>query len=76
MQVQSDVQLGGGPDINRAIAYCEDQINSPVKTHLILISDLSEGGNRAELLGHIGRLVASGDTVIALLALTDTGRPG
>ena len=34
------VQLGGGTDINAALAYCERQIDQPAKTHLILISDL------------------------------------
>ncbi len=76
VQVLFGVQLGGGTDINRAIAYCEDQIERPSKTHLVLISDLFEGGNAEELLGRIARLVAAGVNVIALLALTDTGRPG
>ncbi|MFN5995784.1 MAG: VWA domain-containing protein [Paracoccaceae bacterium] len=75
-QVLFGVQLGGGTDINRAIAYCEERIERPSKTHLILISDLYEGGNAAELLGRIARLVGMGVNVIALLALTDTGRPG
>jgi hypothetical protein len=76
VQVLFGVQLGGGTDINRAIAYCEERIERPSKTHLILISDLYEGGNAAELLGRIARLVALGVNVIALLALTDSGRPG
>jgi VWA domain containing CoxE-like protein len=76
VQVLFGVQLGGGTDINRAIAYCEDRIERPSKTHLVLISDLYEGGNAAELLGRIARLVGMGVNVIALLALTDTGRPG
>ncbi len=76
VQVLFGVQLGGGTDINRAIAYCEERIERPSKTHLILISDLYEGGNAAELLGRIARLVGMGVNVIALLALTDSGRPG
>jgi len=76
VQVLFGVQLGGGTDINRAIAYCEERIERPSKTHLILISDLYEGGNAAELLGRIARLVGIGVNVIALLALTDSGRPG
>lgn len=76
VQVLFGVQLGGGTDINRAIAYCEDRIERPSKTHLVLISDLYEGGNAAELLGRIARLVGMGVNVITLLALTDSGRPG
>ncbi len=76
VQVLFGVQLGGGTDINRAIAYCEERIERPSKTHLVLVSDLYEGGNGAELLGRIARLVGAGVNVIALLALTDSGRPG
>ena len=68
------VQLGGGTDINRALAYCEGLIRQPIKTHLILISDLAEGGDRAQLLARAASLVESGVNLIALLALSDEGR--
>ena len=71
------MQLGGGTDINRAVAYCEDRIERPAKAHLILITDLYEGGNAGSAgrpAGAAGRL--RGVNVIVLLALTDTGRPG
>jgi uncharacterized protein with von Willebrand factor type A (vWA) domain len=69
------VQLGGGTDINQAVAYCEDRIERPSKAHLVLISDLYEGGNAAALVDRLERIKASGVNVIVLLALTDTGRP-
>jgi Mg-chelatase subunit ChlD len=69
------IQLGGGTDINRAIAYCADKIERPSKTHLVLISDMYEGGDANDLVARIARLVAIGVNVIVLLALTDTGRP-
>ncbi len=69
------VQLGGGTDINQAVAYCEDRIERPSKSHLVLITDLYEGGNAEELVARIARLTASGVNVIVLLALTDTGNP-
>lgn len=68
-------QLGGGTDINRAIAYCESRIERPTETTLVLISDLYEGGNRAELLKRVARLVESGVNIITLLALNDDGAP-
>jgi Mg-chelatase subunit ChlD len=68
------VQLGGGTDINRALAYCEESIRQPLKTHLILISDLAEGGDKDQLLARAASLVESGVNVIALLALCDDGR--
>lgn len=75
VQVLFGVQLGGGTDINQAIAYCERKIERPQKTHLILISDLYEGGDGKQLLARIGGLVRQGVNVIALLALSDDGRP-
>lgn len=69
------VQLGGGTDINQALAYCERYIEEPHKTHLVLISDLFEGGDRTKLLERAQALVGSGVNVIALLALSDDGKP-
>ncbi|MEO0911424.1 MAG: VWA domain-containing protein [Pseudomonadota bacterium] len=75
VQVLFGVQLGGGTDINRAVAYCEDRIERPAKTHLILITDLMEGGDANALLARLAGLIAQGVNIIVLLALTDTGRP-
>src|SRR6185312_15273009 len=69
------VQLGGGTDIDRAVAYCEDRIERPAKAHLVLITDLYEGGDAEALVDRLARLVLMGVNVIVLLALTDTGRP-
>ncbi|MGF1551423.1 MAG: VWA domain-containing protein [Paracoccaceae bacterium] len=76
VEVLFGVQLGGGTDIDRAVAYCADQIERPAKAHLILITDLYEGGDRRSLVARLGRLIGSGVNVIVLLALSDTGRPG
>lgn len=75
VEVLFGVQLGGGTDINRAIAYCADRIERPSKTHLVLISDMYEGGDAEDLVSRIAQLVSVGVNVIVLLALTDTGRP-
>jgi hypothetical protein len=64
-------QLGGGTDINRAIAYAQGLITRPRDTIMVLISDLYEGGVREEMLRRISALTASGVQVIVLLALSD-----
>ncbi|MCP2046744.1 UNVERIFIED_ORG: Mg-chelatase subunit ChlD [Paenarthrobacter nicotinovorans] len=69
------VQLGGGTDINRALAYCQDQITKPAETILVLISDLYEGGIAEEMLRRAASIVGGGTTMIALLALSDSGHP-
>ncbi|MGW1343949.1 VWA domain-containing protein [Kribbella sp. NPDC002412] len=68
-------QLGGGTDINRALAYCEDLVTKPAETVMVLISDLYEGGVREEMLRRARSLVESGVQLIALLALADSGTP-
>ena len=75
VEVLFGVQLGGGTDINQALAYCERLIGEPGKTHLVLISDLMEGGDAPEMLARARRLVDTGVNLIALLALNDDGRP-
>lgn len=68
-------QLGGGTDINRALAYCQGLISRPQETVLILISDLYEGGNQREMLQRASTLVAGGVQLVALLTLSDDGAP-
>jgi len=68
-------QLGGGTDINQALAYCQSLVRQPQETILVLISDLFEGGNAKEMLKRVAALVAAGVQVIGLLALNDEGAP-
>ena len=68
-------QLGGGTDIDKSVAYCQQYIENPSKTLFFLISDLEEGGNRAALLRRLEEMKESGVTVVCLLALTESGKP-
>lgn len=76
VEVLFGVQLGGGTDINAALAYCEQKIEQPSKTHLVLITDLYEGGDAKSMLARVAALKQSGVNVIVLLALSDDGHPG
>jgi hypothetical protein len=69
------VQLGGGTDINRAVKYCQGLVHDPKKTLFLLITDLFEGGNGAELVRRMDDLRASGVRTVTLLALSDSGVP-
>jgi Mg-chelatase subunit ChlD len=75
VEVLFGTQLGGGTDINRALGYCQQLVTRPRETIFVLISDLYEGGNRAEMLSRAANLVGSGVQVVALLALDDSGAP-
>lgn len=69
------VQLGGGTDIGRAVAYCQSQIRDPRNTIFVLISDLIEGGVEQRLLQRAAEMVEAGVQCVALLALSDEGAP-
>lgn len=68
-------QLGGGTDIAKALGYCQGLIRRPSDTVFVLVTDLYEGGNSADMLKRAAAIVASGCTVVCLLALDDRGTP-
>jgi hypothetical protein len=69
------IQLGGGTDIDMALAYCQRLIERPSRTHLVLVTDLYEGGNAESMLARAAAIKQSGVNLIALLALSDDGHP-
>lgn len=66
-------RLGGGTDIDRALAYCQSRIARPADTVVVLISDLYEGGIRDEMLKRVAAMKGSGVRFVTLLALSDAG---
>ena len=68
-------RLGGGTDINQAVAFAEKRIARPEDSILFLITDLFEGGNQQDLLTRIAQLKNAGVRIIVLLALSDSGAP-
>jgi Mg-chelatase subunit ChlD len=76
VEVLFSTQLGGGTDISRAVAYVQENfIERPEKTLFVLITDLFEGGNAADLMARMRQIVDSRVRTVCLLALSDTGRP-
>lgn len=69
------VQLGGGTDIEQALAYCQGLVRVPSDTIMVLISDLIEGGSGDKLVRRAASIRQSGVNLIALLALSDEGKP-
>jgi hypothetical protein len=69
------VQLGGGNDTPRALAYCQGLVRQPHDTILVLLTDLYEGALSGEMIKRLGAFVAAGMQVIVLLALNDDGAP-
>ena len=67
------VQLGGGTDIARAMAYCASLVTNPSRTVIALITDFEEGGSLADLLRCVRRLAEARTRLIGLAALDDHG---
>jgi uncharacterized protein with von Willebrand factor type A (vWA) domain len=69
-------QLGGGTDIDRAVAYGQEHfVERPDRTLFLLITDLHEGGNAESLVARMRQLVESRVRCLCLLALSDSGQP-
>lgn len=75
VDVLMGVQLGGGTDINQALKYCRGLITRPRDTVFVLITDLYEGGDNAEMLKRAAAIAGSGVRMVTLLALADSGAP-
>lgn len=75
VEVLFGTQLGGGTDINRALAYAHGLVTRPSDTILVLVSDLFEGGLREQMLRRVAAMTEQGIQVIVLLALSDEGAP-
>lgn len=69
------VQLGGGTDIAKAMAYAAQRIEAPRRALVVLISDFYEGGSAPRLIGLTRDLVAQGTRVLGLAALDEQANP-
>jgi Mg-chelatase subunit ChlD len=69
------VQLGGGTDIGRALAYAAGLVDNPRRTIVILITDFYEGAPADRLLATAKKLIESGVTLLGLAALDDRAEP-
>jgi len=63
------VQLGGGTDIGKALAYCEGKLTNPANTILVLVSDLCDGCGYTEMYRRTASMIESGVRFICLTAL-------
>lgn len=69
------VQLGGGTNIAGALAYCEELIEIPHRTMVVLVSDLYEGYGYQNLYQVSKGIIESGAKLIALTALDMEANP-
>ncbi len=74
-QVLMSVQLGGGTDIGRALAYCETLISTPHDTCVLCVTDLFEGGSESRLINTSKNIIQSGAKLDFLTALDEEANP-
>lgn len=69
------VQLGGGTDIAKAVAYAQTLVRNPRRSIVVLVSDFYEGGSTSDLIARTRALVQAGVRVLGLAALDDKAQP-
>ena len=74
-EVLMSVQLGGGTDIARALAYCESLVTTPKDTCVLCVTDLYEGGSTASLMNTAKNIIQSGAKLSFLTALDEEAAP-
>jgi Mg-chelatase subunit ChlD len=69
------VQLGGGTDIAQALRYCEQLIENPQRTVIVLVTDFCEGGSPGELVAVCKRLTSARVKLLGLASLDMDASP-
>lgn len=75
VEVLMAVQLGGGTNIGQAVRYCEQLVNQPRRTVLVLVTDFCEGADPRVLVVTVKRLREAGVTLLGLAALDTDANP-
>jgi len=69
------IQLGGGTNIAGALGYCEELIDFPFRTMIVLVTDLYEGGGYQRLYSTAKGIIESGAKLVVLTALDMEATP-
>lgn len=69
------VQLGGGTDIEQAVAWAEGHLTRSDRSVLVVVSDFYEGGSDVRLVQRVRTLTQNGTVVLGLAALDRNAQP-
>ena len=75
VEVLMKVQLGGGTDIGKAVAYGASLVENPRRTIVVLITDFYEGASEHVLVSRVKSLCDQGTIVLGLAALDEQANP-
>jgi Mg-chelatase subunit ChlD len=76
VELLMSVQLGGGTNIGQAMQYCEQLVEDPHRTIVVLISDFCEGASPRPLISSCQRLREGGVKLLGLAALDENANAG
>jgi Mg-chelatase subunit ChlD len=71
----TEIVVGGGTDIARALRYARRLISVPRRTLLVLVTDFEEGGPLPALVAEVRAIAESSARPLGLAALDDRGAP-
>ena len=69
------VQLGGGTDIAKAVAYAAQLVEQPRRAIIAVVTDFYEGGDAYRLVRTVRELVEQGTQVLGMAALDEDANP-
>jgi Mg-chelatase subunit ChlD len=75
VEMLMSVQLGGGTNIGQAMHYCEQLVEDPHRSVVVLVSDFCEGASAAPLLASCRRFREAGAKLLGLAALDENANP-
>jgi Mg-chelatase subunit ChlD len=75
VELLMSVQLGGGTNIGQAMQYCEQLVEDPHRSIVVLISDFCEGAAAGSLLASCQRFREAGTKLLGLAALDENANP-
>ena len=71
VEVLMSVQLGGGTNIGKAMAYCQTLVRDPRRTIVVLVTDFCEGANPQRLRQCVRGMKSDGCHLIGLASLDE-----
>jgi predicted metal-dependent peptidase len=71
VDVLMSVQLGGGTDIGKAMQYCESLIETPLRTMVVMVTDLCDGAGYRPMYASANRIIEAGARLFILTGMDD-----
>jgi predicted metal-dependent peptidase len=71
VDVLMSVQLGGGTDIGKAFNYCETLIETPLRTMMVVVTDLCDGAGYSPMYNSAKRIIESGAKLFILTGMDE-----